>query len=441
MSEQNKIEELQKKIDSLSLENNMLKMSIAESEQLHQSVVEHSLDGTIIINKENQIVYANDEISNITKYDIDELIELNFLDIVSDSTRVSVKDQLTNLFKDSVDDYRFEIDIYNKEGLLRITLVSCSFVKEFQGQNSLIIQMLDITEIKEAEKRMLQINKELEQRVKDRTKKLEEAANELRVEVAVRKKAEDELREAKEEVQAALDKEKELNQLKTRFISMISHEYRTPLTVIMTSTYLVEQFYEGTKTEEFNKFLGKIRTSVDSMTKMLEEVLEIGKADSGKNQIIPQKMDILSLVNEVIEEIKVVDKDKHKFDLNFTLDDNVIISDEKSLIHILQNLIGNAAKYSPDSDLVKINIYDHKDTIEIQVIDEGIGIPKEDQEFLFQSFHRAQNVGTISGTGLGLAIVKRSVDAIDGKIAVDSKVGVGSKFILEIPKDIYYLVK
>ena len=431
-----RLEESQRKIDSLAMENKMLKMSLSESDRLHKSVVEHSLDGTIILDKELSVVYANDEIFRITGYQLDELYDNDFSGVIHPDHLDKVKNALFNFFSNPVNDYRFEFDILKKSKDRRNVYVSCSVVDDFQGSPAIIIQMLDTTDIKEAERRMREINKELEQRVTERTKQLEEAMNELKVEIAVRKKAEIELKEAKEEVQNALDKEKELNQLKTRFISMISHEYRTPLTVILTSSYLIEQFYEGSNQEQFNKFLNKIRGSVESMTQLLEDVLKIGKADSGKLDLQPEKVNLLSLFSDIIEEIRVVDKEKHEFDFNYTLSNSDILSDEKNLRHIFQNLLSNAAKYSPEADKVKITLTEKDDHHIIQIIDYGIGIPEEDQEHLFQSFHRAGNVGAISGTGLGLAIVKRCSEALGGNIRVDSEIGKGTTFTVKVLKDI-----
>lgn len=418
-----KLEKAESRISSLSLENETLKVSLKESELLHKAVVENSLDGTIIINTEFDIEYSNDEVVNITGYSIEQLNEMNIIDLSNEKEKL-IK-ILNNVISNRDKFYKDEISIFNKDKELRYLIASFSFTEEFQSSNAIIIQILDITDIKAAELRQKEINKELEERVKSRTKQLE--------------KAMEELQDAKEEITQALEKEKELNSLKTRFISMISHEYRTPLTVILTSTYLIEQFYEGVKEDEFNKFINKIRTSVNDMTQLLEDVLTIGRNESGKAKLIPQKIDILRFLQDIIEEVKVVDKEKHKFEVNYSILDEVIISDEKSLKHIFQNLLTNACKYSPDADLVKIDIEDSEtkdDYLMIKVTDFGIGIPEEDLPQLFETFHRADNVGSIQGTGLGLAIVKRSVEGIYGDIKVTSKMKEGTQFIINIPKNL-----
>lgn len=418
-----KFEEAEKRIASLSVENQTLKLSLKESEVLHKAVVDNSLDGTIIIDEDYDIDYTNEEVTNITGYAESELKDLNFLDLCQEKEKA--QGICKKIFNKEETYLKDELVIKSSQGENIYILASFSYTDEFQSKNAVIIQILDITDIKAAENRQKQINKELEERVKRRTKQLENAMEELQT--------------AKEEISQALEKEKELNTLKTRFISMISHEYRTPLTVILTSTYLIEQFYDGEKEDEFNKFINKIRSSVNDMTQLLEDVLTIGRNESGKSKLIPQKVDFLKFLQEIIEEVKVVDKEQHKMEINYSILDDSIISDEKSLKHIFQNLLTNACKYSPESDIVKIAIEDdpdEKENLIIKIRDFGIGVPKEDQTQLFETFHRANNVGGIQGTGLGLAIVKRSVDALNGSVKVWSEVDKGTEFTIALPKNI-----
>ncbi len=245
--------------------------------------------------------------------------------------------------------------------------------------------------------------------------------------------AEAKLKQANQEVAAALEKEKELNELKTRFVSMISHEYRTPLTVILTSSSLLTKLYEMQDREGFDKFINKITVSVNTMTKLLEDVLLIGQSDTGSIKLNYKKISLLSVIDEIIEDTKQSYPKEQIF--NIINNDNIhnINTDETLFKQILSNLITNASKYSSYGSLITIETKKSHSSMIITVEDNGIGISEEDQKHLFTLFHRGSNVGVVSGTGLGLSIVKRFVDALDGKINLESEVGKGTKFSIELP--------
>lgn len=411
-----------------------LKSEKNEQEKLHQSVIENSLDGTVIMASDFTILYANEETSKITGFRVAELMGKDIRETLSIKEKSKFTTTISTLFETGGKDVRFEITTKGPLGTPRNIYTSASIIEDFKGQRANVLQILDITEIKQAEEKTRKLNAELEDRVNRRTQELQDAMSDLETEVAERRKTSLQLENAKIELESALNQEKELNTLKTRFISMISHEYRTPLTVILTSTYLIEQFYKGPNLEQFQKFLTKIRNSVKSMTQLLEDVLTIGQSESGKLSINPQPLPLSALVKDIFEEAKIMDKGKHEFLLNDEGKKYQIVSDEKLLRHIFSNLILNAAKYSPDADKVEVMIKQSGDShVTIAVKDYGIGIPDSEIGQIFEAFFRADNVGTISGTGLGLAIVMRSVRSIKGEISVKSKVGEGTTFSLQLP--------
>lgn len=415
--------------------------SLEEIEVLQKSIVDNSLDGTVIIDSEFNILYLNEVVLNIFGYNEKELIGQDLRSFISIDFIVKVEDFYLSIINKPTTFNKFEFEIINSFGEVRNVFASVSSINDFRGHRALISQLLDVTEIKAAGKKVRELNQELEKRVVERTLQLEEALSELKTEVLIREKTEKELQKAKEEVTKALEQEKELNTLKSRFISMISHEYRTPLTVILTSTYLVEQYYEGTNKEQFTKFTGKIRASVKSMIQLLEDVLTIGKNESGKITYNIDKIRLIDFCSEILEECRVIDNNKHKFLFNYTNIDLEIISDVNALKHVISNLLTNAAKYSEGAEKVILSLTDIGDQVKFEVIDFGIGIPEEDIPFIFEAFHRANNVGAISGTGLGLSIVKNFVNTLYGQISVQSKSNEGSKFTLTIPKDIYKMIK
>ncbi|TNE31991.1 PAS domain S-box protein [bacterium] len=276
------------------------------------------------------------------------------------------------------------------------------------------------------------LNKDLELRVAERTIQLENTLENLNYENEERKKAQEELQKTQLELQASLENEKELHQMKSRFISMVSHEYRTPLTVIMSSVNLLKNYFTKMTQEQIDKQYKNISSSVFSMTNLLDDVLMIGKTEN-LNTINRIEFDLINSINAIVENIKFVDNSKHNFELNFP-EKLKIISDKKLIDHIISNLVSNAVKYSEKQTTITINIQlDENTNLHIEVTDRGIGIPKDEIDKVFDSFYRSYNTGTIEGTGLGMSIVKKSVDTLGGTIKINSKLGVGTTVILDIP--------
>ena len=292
-------------------------------------------------------------------------------------------------------------------------------------------------ERKRAEQEILGLNSELEMRVIDRTHQLEETLEELRYENAERKRTQEALEQAQAEIELALIQERELNEMKSRFISIVSHEYRTPLTVILSSTYLMEKFFDLQSKPEFLKSLTNIQLSVKSMTKLLDDVLTIGKSDAGQITAVASEINLIKFVQSIIDDMKLTDKHNHVFELKANTEKIIIFSDLNLLSKIFINLLSNAIKYSGAFTSVITELNDKDTFVEIKVIDFGIGIPANEREHLFKSYHRFKNVGAISGTGLGLSIVKRFVDTLRGTISVESREGSGSKFTVTLPKEVH----
>lgn len=252
-------------------------------------------------------------------------------------------------------------------------------------------------------------------------------------------------KQAEGEVLKALTKEKELTELKSRFIAMASHEFRTPLTTIQSSSELLEYYSQEWVHEKKIAHFHRIQTSVKHMTKLLNDVLIIGRAEAGKLSFEPALLDLESFCHNLVEELQV--NDTHQHTINFScvreleksaniepsLVDKLIYMDETLLRQILENLLSNAIKYSPKDSVIEFALRYSSTQAVFQVRDQGIGIPIKDQPLLFESFHRATNVGTISGTGLGLAIVKKCVDIHQGKVAIESEIGVGTTFTVTLP--------
>ncbi len=280
-------------------------------------------------------------------------------------------------------------------------------------------------------------------------------------------------KQAEGEIRKALEKEKELTELKSRFITMTSHEFRTPLTTIHSSAELLEHYSHRWTPEKKLTHLQRIQTSVKHMTRLLNDVLILGKVEAEKLKLNPVPLDLEEFCHNLVEELQLNDKNQHAITLTCDWElgvekgrarewESEIVAllrtgerdyssqsqqeqhaltpcasqpymDEKLLRQILENLLNNAIKYSPRGSNIDFIISGLDQQAVFTIRDRGIGIPPEDQPRLFETFHRAANVGTIAGTGLGLAIVKKCVDIHQGQIAVESEIGVGTTFTVTLP--------
>ncbi|MDY6939219.1 MAG: PAS domain-containing protein [Cyanobacteriota bacterium] len=240
-------------------------------------------------------------------------------------------------------------------------------------------------------------------------------------------------KQAEEEVRVSLAKERELNELKSRFVTMTSHEFRTPLAIIKSSAQLLER-YDWERSQQLEQ-LGQILSASQHMTHLLDDVLTLGRAEAGKLEFDPQPLELTPFFDRLVSEIcaglggdRIVEQIVEPPDVEI-----VPLMDEKLLRQILDNLLANAIKYSALGSSIRATLRYHQDRVVFQIQDRGIGIPPEDLSHLFESFHRAKNVGTIPGTGLGLAIVKRCVELHGGVIKVTSQVGIGTTFTVTLP--------
>jgi PAS domain S-box-containing protein len=240
-------------------------------------------------------------------------------------------------------------------------------------------------------------------------------------------------KQAEEEVQRALEKEKELNELKSNFVSLTSHEFRTPLTTILSSAEMLEHYGARWTEERKHEHLQRIQTSVKYMTGLLNDVLVVAKAEANRLEFAPVPLDLLKFCRDLVEEIQLTDKAKHTLIFSGTVDCAQVNMDEHLLRHILNNLLTNALKYSPPESGVQFDLTCQAGRAVFRIEDHGLGIPLEDQARLFETFHRASNVRNIAGTGLGLTIVKRSVDAHGGTIEIVSQVGAGTTVTVSLP--------
>lgn len=252
----------------------------------------------------------------------------------------------------------------------------------------------------------------------------------------------------KKETEIALEetlrKEQELNELKSRFISMTSHEFRTPLAVISSSAGILKTFGHKLSEEQKKDHLNTIQTYVKHTTALLDDILLLNRAETGRLSFNPMDFDLIDFCQTMKKEIqlstdkhiiifKVYDVQMNPLDLD-QIPEILAYLDRKLLRQILINLLSNAIKYSPDGGIINFDLIDQENEITFKIKDQGMGIPLEDQSSLFSSFYRAKNVGTIQGTGLGLNIAKKCIELQGGEISFSSEIGVGTTFVIKLPK-------
>ena len=247
------------------------------------------------------------------------------------------------------------------------------------------------------------------------------------------KKANEELQAKDSELRNALMAEKRLNQLKSQIITTVSHEYRTPLAVISSSAGLLHQYRQRLDEQKQLKHLKRIQQSVQHMNSLISDVMFISRAELEKVKFDPQPLNIIAFLDEIADEFRLILDDNCSIELTIDGEWGQFWADAKLLRQILTNLLSNAIKYSPSGGTISLILAREDNDLVFQICDEGIGIPAEDQPYLFESFNRATNVGTIPGTGLGLSIVKKAVEQHKGQITVESQVGAGTTFTVRLP--------
>ena len=244
-----------------------------------------------------------------------------------------------------------------------------------------------------------------------------------------------ELRSANDALAKEREKERQLGELKTRFVSMTSHEFRTPLSAILSSAEMLETYGDRWDPERRMDHLERIRSAAGSMTRMLDDILVIGRAEAGVLRPSPVRMRLDDFCQRLVETLSHSSANSHQIRYSWNGDPQVAL-DERLLSHVLGNLLANAIKYSPPGSEVHFEVEALNDHCRFFVKDQGIGIPAEDIPRLFESFYRASNVSHMKGSGLGLAVVKRAVEVQGGSIQIQSELGRGTEISVNIPRDL-----
>lgn len=378
-------------------------------------------EGILVANGESEIIRVNPSAEKLFGYEKDELIGQKIEILIP--RRLAEKHVHQRTEYNSSPQARtmgsgLELFGLKKDGTefpLEISLSPYST----DEKKFVIAFIIDITRRKQAESKLKNYSVELEKQVRNRTLILEEAIEQLE--------------NTKLELHNSLEKERELSELKTRFVSMASHEFRTPLTTMLTSLSLVNKYGEKNDKTSQAKHVGKIKSSIHNLTDILNDFLSVSKLEEGKIENLPQMLDIPSFISEIISEMEFLAVNNQI--IQYKHDGETIGNlDKKLLKNILFNLISNAIKFSPEGGIIDIKSCIEDSKFKISVQDHGIGISKEDQKHLFERFFRGHNAMHIQGTGLGLSIIAKYAELMNGTINFESQENIGTTFTTIIPQ-------
>ncbi|MFZ1516048.1 MAG: PAS domain-containing sensor histidine kinase [Saprospiraceae bacterium] len=408
------------------------------------SVFNTAIDGVIVIDHRGRMLKLNESASNLFRYPQEELIGKNVNMLIPEPDHSKHDGYIQNYLQTGVKKIigiGREVTGLKKDGTLfpmrlAISQIDVDGIIFFTG----IVH--DLSAQKESEKKLQNLTRSLEDQVQSRTGQLQETINQLSAtnrnleeEIEFRKSVERRLKLREQELLDSLEKERDLGILKSRFVSIASHEFRTPLANILSSISLISKYDTNELLEKRNSHIEKIKKNIHYLNGILNEFLTLTRIEEGKFELKPQDINLVELITELIEDFSAIKKKDQRLTLVFKPGfDDLVYSDKSCLKHILNNVISNAIKYSGEGSLVEISLQSHLDSVAITVNDEGIGIPDEEKKFIFDIFFRGTNVLNIQGTGLGLNIVKKYLDSINGSISFSSVQPKGTKVSILIPR-------
>jgi PAS domain S-box-containing protein len=409
--------------------------------QQFEALFNHATIGIVLCNKDAEIINFNAQAEVQFGYTKDELLGKKIEILLPTKYRASHVADRNHFYahpQNRVMGHGRDLHGQKKDGTEFPVEVSLSHYKD-KNQVYVIAFVIDITvrkndelavlkhreELQQITTQITQLNVDLEQKVENRTRMLRETLSELE--------------KSKKEVTDALEKEKELGDLKSGFVTMASHEFRTPLTTIMSSAFLLSKLNgpeEGLKRE---KHINRIREAVNDMKSILEDFLSLGKLEEGsvkaKFQLVSAS-DLRQELENTIEAMMQIAKKNQTIHFSHTGEED-IVTDINLLKNIVINLCSNAIKFSPENASIDVSSVCEEGLLTLSVKDQGMGISGEDQEHLFERFFRAKNAANIQGTGLGLHIVAKYLELMNGTIELKSELEKGTEFIIKIPKAVY----
>lgn len=374
--------QLQKEIE----ERRIAEQELVKSQRLHAAIAHHFPQGIIgVLNKEMKYIFADGQELDILGHSERGNSERQATKVVHPALSQSITESLKKVFEGETISYNVELGhgTYN---------VSSTPLTDLKNEiNEALVVIKNITEQKELERSLIK----------------------------------------------TIEREQELNTMKSQLITMASHEFRTPLTTILSSVFLMER-YSGVDLErEKRAHLNKIKRAVDTLNALLNEFISLGKLDEGKVKVVSSEVDIKTFLEDLIADMEPHRKNNQSIHFQYTGEEREIVMDKKLLQGIVLNLVGNAIKYSPENAPITITASVMEKNMILQVLDQGIGIPEEEQHHIFERFYRANNANNIEGSGLGLNIVQKYVHLLNGTIEFESEVNKGTTFTVILPVTIW----
>lgn len=400
-------------------------------ERCFHAIADSTSDMIAVLDAEGRRLYANPAFVRLLGETGSLAGSDSFLDIHPDD-----RDRMRALFRQVATQgsgARAEYRLIDGQGGTCYLESQSNVVCDGSGPLRVVVVSRDVTERRRMEDALSRLNRELESRIEARTAQLAAAKGQLEGTVAELQAAHGELRTREEDARRALERARELHDLKLRFVSMTNHEFRTPLTTILSASELLRTYDGRFSDKERIEILDDIRSAVGRMTLMLDQVLTISRSDAGRLEFRPEPVSVAGFARDLLGKLEKAALGSHRFVFESQAAETTRPLDARLLTLILQNLLSNAVKYSAQGSRVTLRAAAEAAATVFEVADEGIGIPEEDRANMFKTFFRGSNVGRIAGTGLGLAIVKRAAQRHGGAIACESTLGGGSRFIVRIP--------
>ena len=399
------------------------------------AMFEYATEGIVLTNGTGEIVLANPEARRLFMYEKDELVGKPFEILLPKRLHKEHIHYRNNFYKDPASrNMGHDRHVYavKKNGEEFPVEMSLSYYEQ-QRDFFVLAFIIDITERKVSEQKLITQKEQLEKVTSDIRKLNVELENKVGERTLILQEALQELERSQMELSEALSKEKELNEIKSRFVSMASHEFRTPLSTILSSAALLARYTQTEDQDKREKHIRRIKESVKHLNDLLEDFLNLGKLEEGRVFTQVVRFNVKEQVQDVIDEIKLMLKEGQDMILNYQ-GDEYFITDNRLLKNILINLLSNAIKFSEEGKQIYITVNNSGSDMIVEVKDQGIGIAKEDMQHMFSTFYRGRNAVNIQGTGLGLHIVRRYVNLLKGDINMESELNEGTTINIALPR-------